>query len=69
MNELKELIKKSFEIWCMKRWQKYIDKELNLHHKYSDKATQYKDKANHHLKIAQKLYDDYSKKYAKESES
>lgn len=68
LNKFKELIERSFNIWCMKRWQKYIEKELELHHKYSDKSTRYKNKATHHLEVAKILYKEYSEKYNKERE-
>ena len=34
MNELKEMIKKSFDLWVKMRWLKTIDKEVKKRRKY-----------------------------------
>ena len=39
---MKELLKKSFELWCKKRWLKAIDKEIDRYnHLYQKTKRQY----------------------------
>ena len=63
-----ELLNRTFRIWCMKNWQKTIDKEINLANKYNRKSQQYRNKSDHHQVVARKLYDEYCKLYPKEKE-
>ena len=65
MSKFEELFNRTIDIWAMKRWQKYINKELKLHNKYEQKASEYKNKAYHHYKVSKKLYDEYCEKYGK----
>lgn len=60
---IKELLKRNFDIFVMKRWLKYIDKELELANKYNKKSNTYENKAYHHRQVAQKLFDEYDKLY------
>lgn len=65
MAKLKELFERAFDVWCMKNWLRHIDKEIMLCNKYETKASHYKNEAYHHKQVAQKLYDEYCKKYGK----
>ena len=65
MNYLKDLLKRTFDIWCMKRWQKTIDKEMDLCNRYQNKANHYRNVAYHHRRITEKLYAEYCEIYPK----
>ena len=56
MKELKNLIKKSFDLWVRMRWLKSIEKE----NRKVEKA--YKNYKRHNY-VAQKLYEEYKKLY------
>ena len=38
MEKLKELLKKSFELWVKKRWLNEINRSVDRYNKYKDKA-------------------------------
>lgn len=57
MNELKEMIKKSFDLWVKMRWLKTIDKEVKKRRKYF-----FKFKRQEY--VVNKLVEEYNNLYA-----
>jgi hypothetical protein len=57
MSELKELIKKSFDLWVKMRWLKTIDKEVKKRRKYF-----FKYKRQEY--VVNKLVEEYNNLYA-----
>ena len=57
MNELKEMIKKSFDLWVKMRWLKTIDKEAKKRRKYF-----FKFKRQEY--VVNKLVEEYNNLYA-----
>lgn len=68
MNEFKKLIMQSFMLSRRERWLKLINKEFDTYRKYNEKATHYKNKANHHFEMARRMNGEYNKIFNKESE-
>lgn len=56
LNEIKRLIKKSYDVWRRKRWLDRVAKECKLHGKYSAKSKR-------HLRRADALLNEYQEKY------
>lgn len=57
MSELKEMIKKSFDLWVKMRWLKTIDKEVK-------KRTKYFFKFKRQEYVVNKLVEEYNNLYA-----
>ena len=53
---MKELIKRSFNLWCKMRWLKMIDKEC-------DKYNKLKSRLSRQQLVVNKLVDEYKKIY------
>ena len=53
---MKELIKRSFNLWCKMRWLKMIDKEC-------DKYNKLKSRLSRQQLVVNKLLDEYKKIY------
>ena len=53
---MKELIKRSFNLWCKMRWLKMIDKEC-------DKYNKLKSRLSRQQLVVHKLLDEYKKIY------
>lgn len=68
MATFKELLKRTFDLWVMKRWLVEINKELDLYNKYESKSGHYKNEAYHHKQVVKKLYDEYCEKYNKKDD-
>ena len=56
---LKELIKKSFDLWCRNNWLRQMDKELALRDKYLRMS-------NHHRQVADELWRKYREVYCEQ---
>ena len=56
MDKLIELLKRTFEIWCKKRWLKEIDRAIDHYHKAQNKA-------NREFFVMQRLVDRYNEIY------
>lgn len=63
MSYLKELIKRSFEVWCKMRWLKAIDKQMKLYRRYDEKADYYQEKARHCSFVSRQLLERYRDLY------
>ena len=63
MNYLKELLKRSFEVWCKMRWLKAIDEQNKLYRRYDEKSEHYQQKAQHCNFVSRKLYEGYIELY------
>lgn len=59
MSELKELIKKSFDLWVKMRWLKTIDKEVKKRRKYFFKYKRQKYVVNKLVEVYNNLYADF----------
>lgn len=68
MDYIKELIKRTFNIYVQKNWLNTINKEIELSNKYETKASHYKNKAFHHREVSRRLTEDYLKLYSQKEE-
>jgi 23S rRNA G2445 N2-methylase RlmL len=68
MAHIKELFKRSFDVFVMKNWLRHIEKELELAVKYNKKSTTYENKSFHHRQVAKALFDEYCKLYPEAKE-
>ncbi len=60
---IKQLFKRTFELWCQMHWLRQIDKEIKKIHKYNQKTKKYNNKANHHCYVMKELQKEYNKIY------
>lgn len=56
MKELKELLKRTFEIWCKMRWLKMIDRE-------ADEMRKLAEKWNRKQYVVKELVREYNERY------
>lgn len=57
MQELKKLLKESFELWVKKRWLKEIDRAIERYKKTYAKATREHSVMNRLIEEYKKIYD------------
>lgn len=69
MSYLKELLERSFEVFCKKRWLKVISKEVEKRNKLMNKAEMLKRKANIKEKVVKDLVKQYNNTFYKEGEA
>ena len=62
MNEIRDLIARSFNLWVQKRWLRTIEKELKLMHKHLEKSKR-------HEFVAKELMAEYQKRYPDRKEN
>ena len=56
MEKVKELFKRSFELWVKKRWLNEINKSVDRYNKYKDKAAREQYVLNSLIKEYNKIY-------------
>ena len=63
---MKELLKRTYEVFVQRHWLKCIEKETVKYDKYKKLATKYDRKAEHQGFITHRMWDRYNEIYGKD---
>jgi hypothetical protein len=58
MSTVKNLLKRTFELWVNKRWLKEIDRSVDRYNKYKDKADRERYVLNRLIEEYKKIYNE-----------